>query len=415
MRYGVDFEVLAFNSFGDQTAAGIERVFGGQEVTVSASYTSYPMLVDGRTVPGLSVTPIRGESGPTLLEGEPVRHDDEVVLGVDTADRLDVDPVTGCRCNPAGPTPVVRRPRRCPCASSGSRRSPPSRNRAPTRRGSVSARSSPGRPSNSCSAPTKTCPSGPPRAWRRAPTRQSSSTANPDGVEDALGVQTRWFTDARPAELLQLDEASPVLAGAIAVALLLLVAVVAQGAWSRTRAINAELSVLQALGCSRAQLARTAAWQPVPPGLAALVIGVPLGIAVGRLAFSAFARSIAVVDDPSSPPWLVVALALAVAASVGAGALVAGQVRAPRRERRHPARRRSPPRLTPSANSGPKSAGTDRLRTRVGSTGRTSGANLATSEIRGDQVDPRLARQRRRVEAGEELGHRHWLTRLRRA
>ena len=150
--------------------------------------------------------------------------------------------------------------------------------------------------------------------------------ANPDGVEDALGVETRWFTDARPAELLQLDEASPVLAGAIAVALLLLVAVLAQGAWSRTRASAAELSVLQALGCSRSQLARTAAWQPVPPGLAALVIGVPLGIAVGRLAFSAFARSIAVVDAPSSPPWLVVALALAVVASVGAGALVAGQV-----------------------------------------------------------------------------------------
>jgi hypothetical protein len=49
-------------------------------------------------------------------------------------------------------------------------------------------------------------------------------------------------------------------------------------------------------------------------------------VAVGRLAFSGFARSIAVVDDPSSPPWLIVALALAVVASTAASALVAGQV-----------------------------------------------------------------------------------------
>ena len=49
---------------------------------------------------------------------------------------------------------------------------------------------------------------------------------------------------------------------------------------------------------------------------------------------------------PSSPPWLVVALALAVGASVGAGALVAGQVARHVVERRHPPRRRRPPRLT---------------------------------------------------------------------
>jgi hypothetical protein len=172
-RYGVDFDVLAFNSFGDQTAAGIEQVFGGPEVTVAASYTSYPMLVDGRTVPGLSVTPIRGESGPTILDGEPVRHDDEVVLGVDTAGRLDVGPgdrvqVQSGRAYPAGPPPPPSR-----CASSGSRRSRPSRNKAPTRRVSVSARWSPGPPSSSCSDPTRTCPSGPPRAWRTAPIRRS--------------------------------------------------------------------------------------------------------------------------------------------------------------------------------------------------------------------------------------------------
>ena len=325
-RYGVDFEVLAFNSFGDQTEAGIERVFGGPEVTVAASYTSYPMLVDGRTVPGMSITPIRGESGPTLLDGEPVRHDDEVVLGVDTAERLGVGlgdrvQVQSGRAYPSGPPPPPLSLRVVGLATFATI----------SQQGADEARLGVGalvtRPTfEQLLGSDDNLPE-----WTTASLAEGTDPtelidANPDGVEDALGVNTRWFTDARPAEVLQLDEASPVLAGAVAVALLLLVAVVAQGAWSRTRAIAAELSVLQALGCSRNQLARTAAWQPVPPGLAALLVGVPLGLAFGRLAFSAFARSIAVVDEPSSPIWLVVTLALAVVASVGAGALVAGQV-----------------------------------------------------------------------------------------
>jgi putative ABC transport system permease protein len=325
-RYGVDFEVLAFNSFGDQTAAGIERVFDVPQVTVSASYTSYPMLVDGRTVPGLSITPIRGESGPTVLEGEPVRHDDEVVLGVDTADRLHVGPgdrvqVQSGTAYSGGPPPPPLSLRVVGLATFATI----------SQQGADEARLGVGvlvtRPTfEQLLGSDENLPE-----WTTASLAEGADPtelidANPDGVDDALGVKSRWFTDARPAELLQLDEASPVLAGAVAVALLLLVALLAQGAWSRTRAITGELSVLQALGCSRGQLARTAAWQSVPPGLAALLVGLPLGIAVGRLAFSGFARSIAVVDDPSSPTWLVVALALAVVASTGASALVAGQV-----------------------------------------------------------------------------------------
>jgi hypothetical protein len=325
-RYGVDFDVLAFNSYGEQTADGIDRVFGGPEVTVSASYTSYPMLVGGQTVPGLSITPIRGESGPTLLEGEPVRHDDEVVLGVDTAGRLGLSPgdkveVQSFNAYAGGPPPPAQSLRVVGLATFP----------AISQQGADEARLGVGalvtRPTfEQLLDSDENLPE-----WTTADLARSTEPtefieAHPDGVDDALGTTTRWFTDARPAELLQLDEASPVFAGTIAVALLLLVAVLAQGAWSRSRASAAELSILQALGCSRSQLSRVAAWQTVPPGLAALAIGVPLGIAVGRLAFSGFARSIAVVDDPSSPPWLVLALALAVVVSSAVGALVAGQV-----------------------------------------------------------------------------------------
>ena len=51
-------------------------------------------------------------------------------------------------------------------------------------------------------------------------------------------------------------------------------------------------------------------WHAVPIAAAAMVIGVPLGIVVGRVAFTNFARSIGVIDTPSSPPWLVAVLIL---------------------------------------------------------------------------------------------------------
>ena len=162
---------------------------------------------------------------------------------------------------------------------------------------------------------------------------------------------------------------------------------------------------------------RTAAWQPVPPGLAALVIGVPLGIAVGRLAFSAFARSIAVVDDPSSPPWLVVALALAVVASVGAGALRGRPGRAPRR-------RAPPPSATPKA-AAPDDRGLGRVTERLPGASDPSDPWQAPCALRpgsaapdhgrgacGSAVGPGLGREGGRVEAVDELGHRHRLARL---
>ena len=324
-RYGVNFDVLAFNAFGDQTESGIERAFRDPGVQAVASYTSYPLLVDGRTVPGLSISTVGGDAGPTVVDGEPLRHDDEVVLGLDTAPRLGVGigdeiEVQSSRAFEGGPPPPARTLRVVGLATFA----PISQQGADEARLGVGALVT--RPTfDALLGSDANLPE-----WTVATLADDADAsdliaANPDGVEDAVGVPTRWFTDARPAELLQLDEASPVLGGAIAVALLLLVVVLAQGTWSRTRASGGDLSVLQALGSSRSQLSRASAWQAVPPGVTALAIGVPLGIAIGRLAFSAFARSIAVVDDPTSPLWFVGALVAAVVGAIGIAAIVAGR------------------------------------------------------------------------------------------
>ena len=301
------------------------------------------MLVDGRTVPGLSVTPIRGESGPTMLEGEPVRHDDEVVLGVDTADRLGVGvgdkvQVQSGTAYPVGPPPPPMSLRVVGLATFA----------AISQQGSDEARLGVGalvtRPTFESAARLRREPARvdhgqpggghrPDGAHRHQPRRRRGRARGQDAVVHRSRDPPSSCSSTRPRPCSPVPSRSRSCSSS---------RVLAQGAWSRTRASAAELSVLQALGCSRHQLARIAAWQTVPPGLAALAIGVPLGIAVGRLAFSAFARSIAWWTHPSSPPWLVVALALAVVASVGAGALVAGQVGAP-------ASQAPPPSATPKA------------------------------------------------------------------
>jgi hypothetical protein len=325
-RYGVNFDVLAFNAFGDQTDESIAAAFDRPDVASSASYTTYPMLVEGRTVPGQSISPRRGDTGPTVVDGEPLRHDDEVVLGLDTAESLGVAigdevEVQSSSTFTGGAPPPARSLRVVGLATFA----------AISQQGADEARLGVGalvtRPTfEALLGSDENLPE-----WTVATMADGADPAaliadSPEGVEDALGVPTRWFTDARPAELLQLDEAAPVLAGAIAIAFVLLLVVLAQGAWARARGSAGDLSVLQALGASRGQLARTAAWQAVPAGAAALLVGVPVGVAIGRLAFSAFAGSIAVVDDPTSPPGILVALALSVLVAVAIGALGAGHV-----------------------------------------------------------------------------------------
>src|SRR5262249_13564927 len=157
---------------------------------------------------------------------------------------------------------------------------------------------------------------------RLAPGADASSviSANPDGIRDPVGTATSWFTNAEPAEVRQLDAAMPYLRGALLVGYASLLAVIVPALWALGRADRHDLAVLRVLGCTRGQLDAVASWQVAPVVGAALVLGVPLGLAVGRVAFVRFAQSLAVVDDVSISfsdlAVLVVAVLLAAAVAV---------------------------------------------------------------------------------------------------
>lgn len=91
-----------------------------------------------------------------------------------------------------------------------------------------------------------------------------------------------------------------------------------------------DLAILQTLGFRRRQVAATIAWQALTLAGLALVIGVPIGVLVGRLGWAAFAYRLGVVSEPVISPLsiMVVPATLAAALLVSLGpSLVARRVR----------------------------------------------------------------------------------------
>jgi putative ABC transport system permease protein len=135
----------------------------------------------------------------------------------------------------------------------------------------------------------------------------------------------------RPAEIVdaQSVRAIPLLVGGL-LGLSLVVglgAVVTASVLARRR----ELAMLRTIGFTGRQLRTAVRVQAVATMLAALVVGVPLGFAAGRVAWRAFAYSLAVVLPPSTPTLSVLAIAtaalVAVAVVATAPASLAGRSR----------------------------------------------------------------------------------------
>jgi hypothetical protein len=124
----------------------------------------------------------------------------------------------------------------------------------------------------------------------------------------------------RPAEIINVRSmrAAPLLVGGLlasSAAVGLTVAVVVS-----VRARRRDLAVLRALGFTGRQVRTSIRVQALATMAAALLVGVPLGVAAGRVAWRAFAFRLGVVADASTPVWWIVvtvagSLAVALAAA----------------------------------------------------------------------------------------------------
>jgi hypothetical protein len=145
-------------------------------------------------------------------------------------------------------------------------------------------------------------------------------------VELLEGVGGGWIVPQRAQDLLDrlvfLDLSRP---GRVPDALgglftLVLVGVMAHVVSSGARARREDLAILRALGLRRRQVHAALRWQATATMLLAALLGVSLGVIVGRLAWTAYARDLYVVPVAVTPWWWI---AIVVVATVIAANLVA--------------------------------------------------------------------------------------------
>jgi hypothetical protein len=92
-----------------------------------------------------------------------------------------------------------------------------------------------------------------------------------------------------------------------------------------------EMGLLKAIGFVSRQVGATVYWQATTVTLVGLVVGVPVGVALGRVVWRAFALNVGVVPEPVVNPWVIVGLGAAVL--VGAFVLAIGPALAAARAR----------------------------------------------------------------------------------
>jgi hypothetical protein len=124
---------------------------------------------------------------------------------------------------------------------------------------------------------------------------------------DPTGFPPQIFTKpVRPATVIDVSAMRRVpllLAAALAITM---AASVVAGIASGTRARRQELALVRALGGTPRQIRASVRWHALAIVLAGLVVGLPLGVVVGRIAFGAFARDIGTVPRPAVPLLLLV-------------------------------------------------------------------------------------------------------------
>jgi ABC-type antimicrobial peptide transport system permease subunit len=117
----------------------------------------------------------------------------------------------------------------------------------------------------------------------------------------------------RSAEIVNADDisgSSTFLAGAVALSALASVTLALTAAVRRRRR---DLALLKALGFTHRQVSATVGWQATVTIAVGLVIGVPLGVVIGRVTWTLFARQLDVVAEPAVP---ITAISLIVLAAV---------------------------------------------------------------------------------------------------
>jgi putative ABC transport system permease protein len=262
--------------------------------------------IDGQTVPVIGMTP-GSPIAPPLLSGNGLRAPDEVVLGAATLAALHKQVGDWVTVTDGGTAPFRLR-----IAGTATLPSLGVAGTLHTEMGTGAVLDYQHIPGATADAPNEilvTLRPGADVAAQQNFLQQKIVPARNGGVVSTV-QRPAEITDYRSMGAAPLILAGALAAGAVASLWLTLAASV--------RRRRADLALLKTLGLTRRQLAATVAWQSTVAVAAGALVGVPLGIALGRYLWDLFARQISVIPEPSVPVLIVVL--------VIAGALVAANL-----------------------------------------------------------------------------------------
>ena len=321
-RYGQGWDRMLDAQFGPAPVGRvIDRVGASDEVDGIAVGSYGDVSVDGLPVAAFDLQPVVGDISVTILEGQPARAADEIVLGTQTMRALGVQVGSTVMVDKGeGPGPMRISGRGVfPHMGQGSFSTTGLGVGAQLPGGTLSTFF------DDQDVPPDYLYDGRTFHFVAIDAKGSPSALDAELVEleasvaaDAGFVLVR--TEQPPTKILDLGRVRVVpmtMAGVLA-----LVAVTALAHLLTTSVLERrrELALLSALGFVRRQLRATVAWQATVVTLASLAVGVPVGVALGRSVWTAYASGLHAAA-PAETPWLW--LALAVVASLGIANLVA--------------------------------------------------------------------------------------------
>ena len=300
--FGVTWQ-LQVTSESEENAAAAQQL--GRVLQRTPGVEGWSLLhasrveLDGRNVPAAAFERLRGDVAPTVASGREPTAPNEVALGRRTLVDLGVgigDTVTARYLDRSRPLTVVGR-----VVLPGLGNYP------------GGDKTSPG--DGAMLTPVGLGRLGPEFSNQQFPVRVRAGS-------DVAAVRARLerrFADGeflvegvqRPADVVDLRRvrATPVV---LALMLALLgAATIANALVATIRRRRRDLALLKTLGFTRGQISGAIAWQASTIAVIAVLVGAPLGIAAGRLAWSVLASSIGFLSEPAVG-WLAVGLALPV-------------------------------------------------------------------------------------------------------
>jgi MacB-like periplasmic core domain len=306
--YGQDWTLglsLGFGSVPASGPSGVDAVLSRVPGVAAYSAGNFGQIsVDGQQVAAIGIRPLRGSDVfPTLLDGRPPAAADQIVLGARILRQLGkhVGDLVLVQLTP-GARPVLMRvvgEAIFPAFGAGTY--------TPTGLGDGAAVFAPLIPPNNVACPRGiSCYDfflirfrpGTPTTVISALSSRFVSTLTADGCPAGT---CQALTAAAPAAISNYARvrATPlVLAGLLA---LLAVALLAQVLITTTRRRGRDLAVAKTLGFLRRQVSAAVAWQATALAAAALLVGLPLGVAGGRWAWALFAGSVGVGPGATVP------------------------------------------------------------------------------------------------------------------